>query len=347
MKYLIYTDVHWSTYSSIIRSRGDIYSKRIENLITSVNWAENLAIEKNCDEIICLGDFFEKPDLSSEELTALTELNWANVPHNFLVGNHDASVKNLKFNSVNALKKLGFNVIDKVSYTEVNKDVTFLYIPYLQDDIRKSIDEYKKEFNINTQKCIVLSHNDVCGIQYGSTISKSGVPLDEIQTQCTLFLNGHIHNGSQFCPNGFNLGNLTGKFFEENAFVYEHPILILDINDGNIDMEFIENPYAFNFYQFEIKNDSDFNKLTAIKEHAIISFKYLPEYKAKLQKFIEENSKIEESRLVRIMEFSENADVAIITLADMDYLNQFKTFIISQLGEDKVLLEELDKIILG
>ena len=67
MRYLIYTDVHWCTYSSIIRSRGETYSKRIENLITSINWAENLALEKGCNEIICLGDFFDKPDLTSEE----------------------------------------------------------------------------------------------------------------------------------------------------------------------------------------------------------------------------------------------------------------------------------------
>ena len=84
MKYLIYTDVHWSTYSSIIRSRGDIYSKRIENLIESVNWAEKLATTNGCDEIICLGDFFDKPDLNSEELTSLTELTWANIHHTFI-----------------------------------------------------------------------------------------------------------------------------------------------------------------------------------------------------------------------------------------------------------------------
>ena len=37
MRILIYTDVHFSQYSSIIRSRGKKYSTRLENLINSIN----------------------------------------------------------------------------------------------------------------------------------------------------------------------------------------------------------------------------------------------------------------------------------------------------------------------
>ena len=72
MKILIVGDVHWSTYSSIVRSRGKKYSTRLENLINSVNWAERIADEENCDRIIYLGDFFDKADLTAEEITALT-----------------------------------------------------------------------------------------------------------------------------------------------------------------------------------------------------------------------------------------------------------------------------------
>ena len=57
-KLFVYGDVHWSTYSSIIRSRGEQYSTRLENLIRSVNWAEALAEKYNCETVICLGDFF-------------------------------------------------------------------------------------------------------------------------------------------------------------------------------------------------------------------------------------------------------------------------------------------------
>lgn len=74
MKILLYTDVHVSEFSSIIRSMGEKYSTRLENLIASINWAEKIATENNCDEIICLGDFFDKPELNSSELTAMKEI---------------------------------------------------------------------------------------------------------------------------------------------------------------------------------------------------------------------------------------------------------------------------------
>ena len=45
LKLLIYSDPHFCEFSSIIRSQGKKFSVRLENLIKSVNWVENLAIE--------------------------------------------------------------------------------------------------------------------------------------------------------------------------------------------------------------------------------------------------------------------------------------------------------------
>lgn len=74
MKVAICGDVHWSTSSSIIRQRGTNYSERLENLIKSVNWFEDLSKEENCDMNIYLGDFFDRPDLNSQEISALSEI---------------------------------------------------------------------------------------------------------------------------------------------------------------------------------------------------------------------------------------------------------------------------------
>ena len=346
MRYLIYTDVHWCTYSSIIRSRGETYSKRIENLITSTNWAENLAVEKACNEIICLGDFFDKPDLTSEELTSIMEIKWANLPHHFIVGNHDASNKSLNYNSVNVLAKNGFEIIKEVKVVPLTGNTYLLYIPYLQDDVRLSIKEYRQQFNIPSDaRVIVLSHNDVKGIQYGPTISKSGIELEDIENSCNIFLNGHIHNGNKICKNGFNLGNLTGKIFEENAFLYNHCALILDIVNDEINLEFIENPYAFNFYQLEIRKVEDLSKLDKLKNHAIVSIKYLPELKSDVQAAVDAHKNIEESKLIRIMEFKATEDSGLVKLADMNHLDQFKTFVIAELGSSEMLVEELNRIV--
>lgn len=37
MKILLYSDVHWSQYSSMVRDRGDNYSLRLQNCIQSVS----------------------------------------------------------------------------------------------------------------------------------------------------------------------------------------------------------------------------------------------------------------------------------------------------------------------
>ena len=43
MKYLIYSDVHISQGSSIVKQEGIKYSVRLEHIIDSINWAEELA----------------------------------------------------------------------------------------------------------------------------------------------------------------------------------------------------------------------------------------------------------------------------------------------------------------
>ena len=64
MKLGLYTDVHFSKYSSIIQSRGDKYTTRLENCIDSINWVEEVL--KDCDKIVCLGDFFDKAFVDAE-----------------------------------------------------------------------------------------------------------------------------------------------------------------------------------------------------------------------------------------------------------------------------------------
>ena len=89
MKILVCGDVHWSQYSSIVRGRGEKYSKRLENLIKSVNWVEQLAWSCGCEAVINLGDFFDSTQLSAEEVSALKEVQWAPIAHVFITGNHE------------------------------------------------------------------------------------------------------------------------------------------------------------------------------------------------------------------------------------------------------------------
>ena len=172
MKILICGDNHWSQYSSIVRQRGEKYSLRLENQIKSINWVEALAVEQECACIIHLGDFFDAPNLCSEEITALKEIEWAEyMPHYFLVGNHEIGTRNLQFNSVNVLtNNTPYEVIDKIT-NKYWEDIEAVFIPYMFEGDKP---ELSTLFKTNATKKIIFSHNDIKGIQMGQFISKEG-----------------------------------------------------------------------------------------------------------------------------------------------------------------------------
>ena len=90
-------------------------------------------------------------------------------------------------------------------------DANILCLPYLtsRKDLKAYTSKLPKDKNL-----IILSHNDIKGIQYGAYTSVDGFDINDISSSCALFINGHLHNHSQFCRNGLNLGNLTGQKFQ-------------------------------------------------------------------------------------------------------------------------------------
>ena len=104
MKVCICGDVHWCTYSSILRKRGIRYSLRLENLIDSVNWVIDTAASSGCTDLFFLGDFFDASVLTAEEISALSELKWNNsVYTSFIVGNHEMGTSDLSFSTAHPL----------------------------------------------------------------------------------------------------------------------------------------------------------------------------------------------------------------------------------------------------
>ena len=268
-KYLIYTDVHFCQYSSIVKKRGQKYSVRLHNLINSISWAEHLAEEENCDAVLTLGDFFDRSDLSAEEITALQDVYFCSLPHIFLTGNHEANIASLDFSSAQVFKSFKAEVISSVKRVEVNDKVDLYFIPYFTNDIRKPITEYLED---NGKKKVVLSHNDLAGIQYGKFRSTGGFSLEEILNNCNLFINGHLHNGYIINDRIVLVGNLTGQNFNEDASKYEHYAYIMTIeDDGTIKLEARVNPEALNFYKLTINTKEDINQLDKLKPHSVLS----------------------------------------------------------------------------
>lgn len=278
-------DVHWSTYSSIIRSRGDKYSTRLENLIKSVNWAEKeLSV---CDSIVYAGDFFDRADVSSEELSALNEIEWCSVPHRFLVGNHEASTADLSYNCPKIFESMpsheAVDTVDIVDYGEFK----LVLIPYQTDKNRFDLSDIAWD-----KKTIVFSHNDL-QIQYGAYESKTGYKVEDIEKCCDLFINGHLHNFSTIGEKIINIGNLSGMGFGEDANIYPHNIAVLDTDDLSI--KYIENPYAFNFYKVDY---TDGIKRDNFKKNAVVSFVCREKDIEALKERCKNDKNIFESRMV-------------------------------------------------
>lgn len=340
-KILLYTDNHFCSTSSIMRSKGDKYSTRLENQILSINWAENLAVENGCDAVIHLGDFFDKPDLTAEELSALKDIKWADIPHKFLVGNHELASSDRLLNSLNALSKIG-EVITEPSMTS-GFGYELFYLPYILESERKPLSQYLADVRKvywqdmwttqEVKRSIILSHNDIAGIRYGSFVSKAGFTVDEIKQTHALFLNGHLHNKTLVDENILNLGNLTGQNFSEDASQYAHCAYILDLQ--TLDLQAFENPYAFNFYKLEYSEN-----LPHLKSNAVIAMRAPANKLMEAREIMQQDKNICCFRLTAIPEIS--TETSIDKIIKVDHIEQFKNYVVEQLGSDELIQSELE-----
>ena len=348
MRALLYTDNHFCQYSSIVRSRGSKYSTRLENQIKSINWAEHLAEETKCDAIIHLGDFFDRPDLNAEEITALKDIEWANLPHHFLVGNHELGMNDLSYNSVQALSMVPKATIIDTPTEYVGFGYRLILLPYILETNRKPLADYIKElvykpdvFETQEYKhTIILSHNDISGIRYGQYESKVGFNVEEITKYCDIYVNGHLHNQQQVNQKILNLGNLTGQNFSEDALKFSHCVGILDTETLKIDL--INNPYALKFFKFDVLNDLDLESLDKCDEYAIVSVKTSQSMLEKVKEKLAER-KVLSYRLVTMPELTEKK-TETTQLMKLDHIEQFKKFISDNIENSDVLTEELTLI---
>ena len=196
MKVCFYTDPHWCQDSSIIRRRGKKYSCRLENLIESLNWVESLAFSQGCSAVICGGDFFDSSHLNSEEISALKEIQWAPISHTFLTGNHETNVKSLQFSTSDLFNLCNNSVTisEPSSYMVEGTNTELCFLPYILDSSNKTISELLGSRKGKNR--IIISHNDLKDVQYGSFLSTEGFTITDIEENCDLFVNGHIHHCS-------------------------------------------------------------------------------------------------------------------------------------------------------
>ena len=345
MKIMLFADLHMCPRASIINKWGTKYPVRLENCIESVNWLERLAEEQGCEYIVNLGDFFDKPDLSSETITAVQDIQWSNIMHYHIVGNHDASNSSLIFNSVNALASGSHSIVTKPNVLFLD-DCNILFLPYVVECDRKPIDQYLLDKNgnsiKNTKPTIIFSHNDLNGIQLGPVMSRTGFTIEEIEANCQCFINGHLHSGQAITDKVINLGNLTGKDFGENSFVHSHNVIILETK--TLELTYIENPHAFNFYKIQIDTEFDINQLHSLKQRAVVSIKCDSALVDKAKQVISELPNIIESRIIITKRYEEAAAEDSSIDLSVDHLARFIECCRSNIETSALLEEELAEI---
>jgi len=350
MKLLVFADNHWCEYSSILRSQGDKYSTRLENQIKCLNWIEDTAITNNVSQIICLGDFFDKAELNCNEIKALSEIHWGKIPHTFIVGNHEINSRDLFYNSVSIFNNT-FIIEDKpICYTYDLLKLQICFLPYCFE--HKPLNDYfgKKP---NDYHRLVFSHNDIAGIQMGKFISQDGFEISDIEDNCDLFINGHLHNGQDITSKIINLGNLTGQNFSEDGFIYNHRAMLIDTDNGSY--EFINNPYAVYFYKIDFcKKDIDYiNSISSKLQNAVVSitcdekdYQYI---KARFDPnshsdIIPHNCNILACRInVKVDKDTIDEENKIENLR-VDHIEQFKEYVIQDLGGLDLVLQELNEV---
>jgi DNA repair exonuclease SbcCD nuclease subunit len=325
--------------ASIINKWGTKYPKRLENCIASVNWLERKAEELDCDYIISLGDFFDKPDLTSDTITASNDIQWSSIMHYHIVGNHDASNSSLTFNSTNSLRADRHVVIDRPQVLMCD-DCDICFLPYVTECDRKPLADYFPAKLQNKQR-IILSHNDISGIQMGPVVSKTGFSIEEIEANCDLFLNGHLHNGQALSSKVVNLGNLTGKDFGEDAAKYSHNIAVLDTK--TLSLTYLENPYAYNFYKIDINIMSDLENLKNLKSNAVVSVRCAKDFVEEVRQTIDKTSNIIESRVILVRHYEEATEDTSLDLT-VDHLARFIECCKATIENSTLLEEELSEI---
>ena len=343
MKVLFYTDPHWSQYSSIVRSRGDQYSTRLENLIASINWVEELAWNTGCQVIICGGDFFDSSVVNSEEMSALKNIRWAPISHLFLSGNHETNVGSLEFSTADLFNLCpNSSVISKPEYYDIEgANIEFCFLPYILERDRQPLDTY---FPPKHGKRIIFSHNDLKDVQYGAFLSTEGFTVEEIESNCDLCMNGHIHHCAYVSSKIINGGNLTGQNFTEDACKYEHCVQVIDTDTLHVD--FYINPNAFNFYKLDCRKCTTLEEIVPVvsklKQHSVITITIKANLATEVKQYLSQMDKahITEYRVITEHE-STTVDLDVPVIEAVDHLKQFENYVLANIGTNDVVKEEL------
>lgn len=295
-----------------------------------------------------MGDFFDKATLNAEEISALSCIDFSKYKRDnryFICGNHELGRHDASYASCDILSNWGRVIKAACSYSYISDNNpsqidNIVFLPYIFEDDRQPFATYMPKAG---GKRIVFSHNDIKDMQMGSFKSTIGFGIEEIQNNCDLFINGHLHNGDKIADKMFNIGNLTGQNFSEDATKYSHGVYVIDTDEMTID--FYENPHAFNFYKIDASQGLSEPHITSLikglKNNAIVTLKCQEKASEGLREVLTPH--VEELRIVTQAD-AEYQTANIEEIQSIDYLSKFISFIQGKIENTSILNEEIGEI---
>jgi hypothetical protein len=117
------------------------------------------------------------------------------------------------------------------------------------------------------------------------------------------------------------------------------------VDTDTMTYELIENPYAFNFYKLDINTESDINKLTKLKNNAVVSIKCAANLVGSVKATLSNLTNIIEHRIVVSKEFITGETTEDITDLTVDQYVKFAECCREKLENTAILEEELSEIL--
>lgn len=338
-KILVYGDAHFSSTSSVLRQRGEFFTCRLESLINTFNFINKTAENLGISDIYCVGDLFDRPNLTAEELTALKQCDLSK--HTVILGNHEVSGKDMIFNTVN-----GANVKEIIYKPEIRGDIAFL--PYCSTTSPWDLNDVKG--------CkLLLSHIDIKNIQNGTYYSNVGYDVKELLDCSKLTINGHLHTYNWVTPGRLlNIGAVVGINFACTHENFIPHIAVVDLD--TLSVEFIDNPYSYLFYSVYIKDELQLEEFVqslpkGYEGKYVITLK-CPSHK--VQQFRNTLESLVDMFYIKFVpdysmdnfEASVDEDVKLKTFQQLDGIQSLREFVTQKFGNDKnvkVMLQEIEE----
>ena len=136
---------------------------------------------------------------------------------------------------------------------------------------------------------------------------------------------------------------MSGHNFTNDSIIYKYGIWILDTD--TLKTEFIENPYGFNFYKFEIYDKKEIKDLKKIKQNAVVSVVCSKDLYCDCKEALDLNTNIITHRLSTrhdIVETTSSLDIEEIR--GTDHIQRLIQFCHSNIENTAILEAELAEI---